>query len=126
MRRMLSAVCALFLMTGCQKQTPRMTVLIGATSIQAAGARPIEDSVIVVAAGKIRAIGERRDVPVPQNSDRVDFTGRWIVPAPGSRIAPGEAANLIFLNHAPNGIEPANASDVTSRMSNGEWIKSAP
>ena len=111
------------MLAGCQKSDVRLTVLIGETTVPESGAHPIDDSVIVIASEKVRAVGMRKDVPIPQNSDRVDFTGRWIVPAEGARIAPGETANLIVLSHAPNGVAPANPADVTSRMSAGQWVK---
>jgi|GEM_PF-2535102 len=104
----------------------RLKVLIGATTIVAATAQPIDDSIIVVDGSKIRSVGMRKDVPVPQNSDRTDLTGSWIVPANGSRIAIGETANLLILHHAPNGIEPANPADAGSRIVAGEWQVAKP
>lgn len=110
------------LYTACQKEPAgRPKVLIGATTIVAAGAQPIQDSIVIVTGTRIRAVGERKDVPVPQASDRTDLTGAWIVPAQGSHISVGETANLIILHHAPNGIEPANPGDATSRIVAGEW-----
>ena len=53
-------------LAGCQKQpTVRLKVLIGATTIVAPGAQPIEDSIVVIAGEKIRSVGMRKDVPVP-------------------------------------------------------------
>lgn len=60
-------VCLLY--GGCQKgPAVRPKVLIGATTIVSAGAQPIVDSVVIVAGTKIRAVGERKDVPVPDGS----------------------------------------------------------
>jgi hypothetical protein len=115
------------LLAGCGKKpgvtnmNDRLKVLIGATTIVAAGDAPIEDSIVVVAGTKIRSVGTRKDVPVPQNSDRTDLTGEWIVPAEGSRIEAGEIANLLILKHAPNGIEPAAEADRGARIVAGEW-----
>lgn len=109
-------------MASCQKQPQgRLKVLIGATTIVAPGAQPIDDSIVIIEGKKIRSVGMRKDVPVPQASDRIDLTGEWIVPANGSRIAVGEIANLIVLRHAPNGIQPSTPSDATSRIVAGEW-----
>lgn len=96
-------------------------VLFGATTIVAPGAQPIADSVVVIGGTKIRSVGPEKDVTMPQNSDRTDLTGSWIVPLKGSRIAAGETANLIVLHHAPNGAEPANPADEGARIVGGEW-----
>ena len=94
---------------GVTNMNDRLKVLIGATTIVAPGAQPIEDSIVVIAGPKIRAVGERKDIPVPQASDRTDLTGEWIVPADGSRIEVDEIANLLILKHAPNGIDAGGA-----------------
>jgi len=119
------------LLAGCQKHdvgTPgaRLKVLIGATTITAPGVPPIEDSIVIISGSKIQSVGARKDVPVPQASDRTDLTGSWIVPAEGARIERGETANLIILHHPPNGTDPANASDASSRIVAGEWQVTTP
>ena len=108
---------------GACRQSPLtgVKVLIGATVIPEAGAAPIEDAIIVISGSKIAAVGERKDVPVPQASDRTDLSGKWIVPAPGYFITARENANLVILEHAPNGIKPASESDVGGRIVAGEW-----
>ena len=123
MRLLIATLLALTLLAACKEKKPDFTVkvLIGATTIPAAGAAPIEDSIVVVSSGKIRSVGARKDVPVPQASDRTDLTGEWIVPPRGSRIENGGPANLIILHHAPNGITPASPSDVGAQLVNGEW-----
>jgi hypothetical protein len=117
----LSLPMAFLLLAACQKQDVRLKVLIGATTIVAPGAQPIEDSIVVIAGTRIRAVGARKDVPVPQASDRTDLTGEWIVPADGSRIAVDEIANLLVLKHAPKGIAPAAPADMGARIEAGEW-----
>lgn len=106
---------------GVTNMNDRVKVLIGGTTIVAAGDAPIDDSIVVIAGSKIRSVGMRKDIPVPQNSDRTDLTGEWIVPADGSRIEAGETANMLILKHAPNGIEPAAPTDRSSRIVAGEW-----
>jgi hypothetical protein len=113
---------AVLLLSGCHKQdNVRLKVLIGATVIEAPGAQPIQDGIIVIAGPKIRFVGMRKDIPVPQNSDRTDLNGEWVVPAEGSRIGVDEMANLLILKHAPRGITPADPSDVGARINAGEW-----
>ena len=121
MRKGFVAALACLSLSACGNTDVRFKVLIGATTITASGESPIDDSIIVVAGRKIRSVGKRKDVAVPQNSDRVDLRGKWIVPESGSTIGPGEPANLIVLDHAPGGIAPANAADIESRLVAGEW-----
>ena len=121
MRSALLLALGSFLLAGCGNTDVKYKVLIGATTVVAPGARPIEDSVVVIAGKKIRSVGMRKDVPVPQNSDRTDLAGRWIVPAEGSVIGPEEVANLLVLEHAPNGVTPAGPGDVGASLVAGEW-----
>lgn len=112
---------AIFLLSACKNSDVRFKVLIGATTVAGPGEKPIEDSVVVIAGSKIRSVGERKDVPIPQNSDRIDLKGKWLVPASGSVIGREEIANLLVLDHAPNGVVPANSADVGARLVAGEW-----
>jgi hypothetical protein len=118
MKRVL-AVAGIFLLVACQKSDVK--VLIGATAIVAPGAQPIEDSIVIVNGHTIRSVGMRKDIPIPQDSERTDLTGKWVVPAQGSRIAIGEESNLLILNRAPSGVAPADASDVSRKLVGGEW-----
>jgi len=122
MRRLFLVVLISLLVAACRKK-PDFTVkvLIGATTIVAPGEQPIEDSIIVIAGTKIRSVGTRKDVPVPQASDRTDLTGEWVVPAEDSRIEAGETANLLVLRHAPKGITPDTPADLGARIVAGEW-----
>lgn len=123
MRTLLPLIAmALLFLTGCRKK-PDFTVkvLTGATTIPAAGEAAIEDSVIVIGGSKIRAVGPQKDTAVPKAADRTDLTGEWVVPAEGSRIEPGETANLRILRHAPNGIQPAAPGDLGASIVAGEW-----
>ncbi|MDP9052729.1 MAG: hypothetical protein M3N93_00255 [Acidobacteriota bacterium] len=122
MPKMLRTLPLFLLLAACSKQPDvRLKVLIGATTVVAPGAQPIGDSIIVIAGPKIRSVGMRKDIPVPQASDRTDFTGEWIVPVEGSRIAINETANLLILKNPPNGVTPASLSDVSARIKAGEW-----
>ncbi|HVW86243.1 MAG TPA: hypothetical protein VHB50_16260 [Bryobacteraceae bacterium] len=119
MMKQVFAAAAFLLLAACQKSD--LKVLIGSTAIVAPGAQPIEDSVIVVAGHSVRSVGMRKDVPIPQDSERTDVTGKWVVPAAGGRIAIGEPANLLILDHAPDGISPRDPADVSRRLVAGEW-----
>src|SRR2546425_306574 len=57
-----------------------VTAILGAKLIDGAGGPPVEDSVVVVANGRIRAAGARSQVPVAKDSARVDAAGKVIIP----------------------------------------------
>ena len=122
MRRLLLAILIPVVLAACHKKPDfTLKVLIGGTTVVASGEQPIEDSIVVISGKKIRSVGARKDVPVPQASDRTDLAGEWIVPAEGSRIEAGGIANLLILKHAPNGAAPAAPEDVGARIVAGEW-----
>jgi predicted amidohydrolase YtcJ len=116
---LLAAVCLICF--GCQSgnQVSGLKVLIGATAILQAGGNPVQDAVIVIDGATIRAAGERKNVPIPQDSERTDLTGKWVVPVAGGRIAPGQPADLFILNTGPNG-SPAVGTPARS-MTHGQW-----
>jgi predicted amidohydrolase YtcJ len=118
-KSLLAAVCLICF--GCQSgnQVSGLKVLIGATAILQAGGNPVQDAVIVIDGATIRAAGERKDVPIPQDSERTDLTGKWVVPVAGGRIAPGQPADLFILNTGPNG-SPA-AGTPSRSMTHGQW-----
>ena len=83
-----------------------------------AGGNAVQDAVIVIDGATIRAAGERKDVPIPQDSERIDLTGKWIVPVAGGRIAPGQPADLFILNPGPNGSPTGTPG---RSMTHGQW-----
>ena len=122
MHRILLPFLAFLFLAACQKKPDfTLKVLIGGTTVTAPGEQPIGDSVVIISGTKIRSVGPRKDIPVPQASDRTDLTGEWVVPAEGSRIDAGETANLLILRHAPKGVTAAAPADVGARIVAGEW-----
>ncbi|MGD1071725.1 MAG: hypothetical protein ABSB15_16450 [Bryobacteraceae bacterium] len=119
MLKLLAAIAGILLLAACQRSDVK--VLIGATVIVAPGAQPMEDSVIVVVGRSVRSVGLRKDIPIPQDSERTDLTGKWVVPPAGGRIAIGESADLLVLEHAPSGAAPASPGDVYRRLDAGRW-----
>ena len=118
---LLTFTLAALLATCKQGPVTGVKVLIGPTVVPQAGARPIEDAIIIIAQDKITAVGERKDIPVPQASDRTDLSGQWVIPATGYFITVGDKANMIILKNAPNGIKPAAEADIAGRIVAGEW-----
>jgi imidazolonepropionase-like amidohydrolase len=121
-RRILLAIACL-LAFGCRSgnQVSGLKVLIGATAVMYPGGAPAEDSVVVISGSTIRAAGLRKDVPIPQDSERTDLTGKWIFPAANGRIAPGEPADILVLDAGPNGTAPAAGTSVSRRLIHGQW-----
>ncbi len=115
MLRNLLVIVAALALAGCQESKTK--VLLGGTLIASPGAAPIEDSIVVVTSGTIRAAGTRKDVPVPQDSDRIDMTGKWLVPAGAEPIAAGKPADLNVLEHAPR----STADAPVRKMTGGNW-----
>ena len=117
----IACLTACLVTTACQSgnQVSGLKVLIGGTAILQAGANPVQDAVIVISGDSIRAAGMRKDVPIPQDSERTDLTGKWVVPVAGGRIAPGEPADLFILNTSPSGA-PAEGTPAR-RMIHGQW-----
>jgi imidazolonepropionase-like amidohydrolase len=113
--RIALAGAAFFLLAGCQKSETK--ILIGATMVTADGAAPIEGSVIVVTGKTIRAVGLQKDLPIPQDSERVNLAGKWVVPKGAGRIEAGQPANLVVLNNRPG----AARADVSRELVDGEW-----
>ena len=102
---------------GCRQSDQQKSgrkVIIGATALVTADGPALEDSVIVISGGKIKLVGYRKDAPITQDSERSDLTGKFIVPAPGGKLAENEPANLLILNSK-------NPTDIARRMTNGEW-----
>jgi cytosine/adenosine deaminase-related metal-dependent hydrolase len=122
--RLLSLLCAaalavLSLACSTGNQVSDLKVLIGATAVFQPGGNPVQDSVIVIAGDKIRAAGLRRDVPIPQDSERLDLAGKWVVPVSGGKLAPGAPADLFVLNTAENGSPAVGAP--ARHMIHGHW-----
>lgn len=80
---------------------------------------PLPDSVIVIDGPSIRAAGPRKDVPIPQDSERIDGTGKFVAPAQhGARIAAGEPADLLLFGSYPSGTPERT-------LTNGRWSRAA-
>ncbi|GAB4213034.1 MAG: hypothetical protein OHK0013_36450 [Sandaracinaceae bacterium] len=56
-----------------------LVALVGGTVMTAAG-RVIEDGVVVIDDGTIRAVGSRGEVAIPEDAHVIDTRGRWVTP----------------------------------------------
>ncbi|HEY2906091.1 MAG TPA: hypothetical protein VGJ29_09335, partial [Vicinamibacterales bacterium] len=53
---------------------------VGATLVDGTGASPVADAVVVVQDGRISAVGSRSTTPIPAGAERVDLSGRYLIP----------------------------------------------
>jgi len=79
-QRRFLAVALLTVLASLDAAAATATVLLGARLIDGAGGPAIEDSIVVVENGRIRAAGPRAKVPVPKDSTRIDVAGKVIIP----------------------------------------------
>src|SRR5690349_8615082 len=82
---MLSRVAlALLLFFFCACKPPEGShakAIIGAVLIDGSGGPPRSDSVVIVADERIRAAGPRSTISIPSEADKIDGSGKFLVPA---------------------------------------------
>src|SRR5215467_6414758 len=66
------------LVTAQQQST--VAVIQGATVITGTGSPAIRNAAIVIEGGRIRDIGPRNEVKVPNNAQVIDGRGKWVIP----------------------------------------------
>src|SRR5262245_46152147 len=60
---------------------PDKTLVIrGGTLIDGTGRPPVEDCVVVIEAGRFRAVGRSGEVPVPAAAEVIDVAGKTVLP----------------------------------------------
>ncbi len=59
---------------------PPLLVLEGVTIVDGSGADPIPNGRIVIRGGRIEAVGPSLSVSIPRGAQRLDLTGKWVVP----------------------------------------------
>jgi imidazolonepropionase-like amidohydrolase len=70
---MLSMICAL-------PAAAQMRAFTGATIIDGNGGKPIANGVVLIEGRKIKAVGPASRVAIPADAERVDVSGKYIVP----------------------------------------------
>jgi imidazolonepropionase-like amidohydrolase len=85
-----------------------MKAIVGAVLIDGRGGPPLSDSVVVVAGGLIREAGARSTVAIPAEADKVDGSGRFLLPALLDVYAKGAEADNFTPGH-PDTVEAARA-----------------
>jgi imidazolonepropionase-like amidohydrolase len=80
-----ASIAALFLICLGACKPPEMAhpkAIVGAVLLDGQGGPPMSDSVVIVADGRIEAAGPRSSVTIPQGSDTVDGSSKFLVPSP--------------------------------------------
>src|SRR5437763_17173380 len=78
-----AALLLLLSLSACKpaEEEGRERAIMGAVLIDGAGGPPLADSVVVIAGGRIRSVGRRSEVPISDNADRINGSGKYLVPA---------------------------------------------
>ena len=77
---------AIVLLAGCATEpdaveiTPGLQAFVGARIIDGTGETPIEEGVLIVRDGEIETVGATDAVEVPADAERIDATGKTIIP----------------------------------------------
>ena len=79
-RRAFSYLGALIVLSPHALLSGAVTAIVGARLIDGAGGPPVDDAVILVENGRIRAAGARRQVSIPAGSTRIDAAGKVVIP----------------------------------------------
>lgn len=89
------SVVAIALLTACgarASESSPVQAFVGARLIDGTGGTPIENSVVVVDGGVIQAVGPAGSVEIPPGSQRIDLSGRTLIP--GLVNAHGHVGNV--------------------------------
>jgi hypothetical protein len=107
---------------GCRDSGDRkIKAIVGATLIDGTGAPPLPDAVVVIDGSRIRAAGPRAMVPIPQDSERIDARGKWVVPASrGSSVAAGQPADLLILSALSR--DSSTSGKIDRALRKGRWV----
>ena len=81
MRRLALTLLLLCLYSCAPEVQGHVKAIIGAVLIDGEGGPPVSNSIVVVAGGRIRAAGPSASVPIPGDADKIDGSGKFLVPA---------------------------------------------
>jgi imidazolonepropionase-like amidohydrolase len=77
---LLAVVAAALPIAGCRDRTPEGLALIGATVIDGSGGPPLTDAVVVIRGTHIESVAPREGFKIPKHTEKVNVSGRWIIP----------------------------------------------
>jgi hypothetical protein len=120
-------IYTILLITSCgPPPRGRGVAILGALLIDGAGGPPLSNSIVVVQDSQVRAAGRRSAIPIPSEADKVDGSGKSLVPTPldacpypsadDTRRQTGATAGVVYL--AETSPEAAEAALESARSSN--------
>jgi imidazolonepropionase-like amidohydrolase len=81
MKRVLTPLFLLVAIGSCRSGPKDVVIALeGATLLDGAGGRPIDDALIVIRNGRFEAVARVNEIKVPKNAERVSLVGKTIVP----------------------------------------------
>src|ERR1700722_3931708 len=78
--RMTAALAILGMICAALPATAQIRAFTGATIIDGNGGKPIENGVILIDGSTIKAVGPAARVSIPSGAERIDVSGKYIVP----------------------------------------------
>lgn len=105
-------------LAGCAEPAtePGLKAIVGGRLEASLDAEPVPFSVVVIAGGKIRAVGPQATVPVPKGAETIPAKGKLIRPMPyTATIAEGGPANLMVFD--------AESGTPERVMQDGDWVQ---
>ena len=119
----LAGVCSAPLLA--QSPAPGTTAFTGARLIDGTGSAPVEPATIVITDGRITAVGPAASVSIPANAQRVDMSGKTILPgivnAHGHLTVDGNT-RLPYREHIIERLRAYSDYGVTTVMSLGSSV----
>lgn len=83
LRAMAGGLSLLLCLCGCKPaEVVHPKAIVGAVLLDGQGGPPLSDSVVLIESGKIAAAGPRGAIAIPQGSDTVDGSSKYLVPYP--------------------------------------------
>jgi imidazolonepropionase-like amidohydrolase len=73
-------LAATFLLAGCSTPVKDRIALVGVNVIDGSDGPALEDQVIVIRGTKIESIQARAGFDIPKTAERIDLTGKWVIP----------------------------------------------
>ena len=69
-------------LAGCKpaEEPAALKAIVGAVLLDSTGGPPISDSVVTIEGSRIRAVGSRSSLPVPAAAEKIDGSGKFLVP----------------------------------------------
>lgn len=101
---------------------PPVKAILGGTLIDGTPRPPQVNSVIIIADGKIQAIGTLNGMEIPENAEKTNATGLYVTPGRGGlQLIPGAEADIFLVNGNPLDNPHLLGSPMRS-MKAGEWV----